>query len=103
MFTYSKKIISITICISILLLSFLTIGLLAIHEHHDCEAHGNEVQCEVCLLIKTFISLYKKLALFNLTQFFMLVIILVSSFCTPEQTWKIHKLSPIKLKVKMSN
>lgn len=103
MIIQSNKILSLIICFSILLLSFLTIGLLAVHEHHDCEAHGNEVQCEICLLIKTFISLYKKLALFNLTQFVMLALVLVSLFCNPEKTWKIHKLSPIKLKVKMTN
>ncbi len=103
MLKQQKRILSITICISILLLSFLTIGLLAVHEHHECTPHGNESHCEICLLLTTTSDMYKKLSLLSLSKFIMLSFILIFAFSKPVNEHIIYILSPIKLKVKMLN
>ncbi len=98
-----KKICALTICISILVLSFLSIGFLAIHEHHDCASHSNESHCEICILITTSINMYKKLVLVIMSKFIILPLILVFVFLKLVNNHIIYILSPIKLKVKMLN
>ncbi len=99
---YHKK-ISLILSICMILVAFLSVGLVLAHAGHNCMEHQTEEGCDVCLQIENVLELCKKLAFINMCiAIFMMAISTHISDVLPILLGYL-KPTPITLKVKMIN